>query len=130
MEGLAGNDKINGRDFRDFITGGAGSDTLTGGAGADFFEYEAITDGLDTIVDFELGQGGDAIDIQEVLVGYVSGVSNIAAFVRLSGSTKTTIAVNADGVGTDFVPLATLSTVANTVGLLDSLVANGNLLAA
>jgi hypothetical protein len=81
---------------------------------------------LDTITDFTRGSGGDRLDIHDVLVGFGAG-SNINNFVRLSGGAGTTVSVNADGVGTDFIALATLSNVTMTATLLNELVANGNL---
>ena len=54
-------------------------------------------------------------------------ISNVNSFVRLSGGASTTISVNADGVGTDFVALATLQNVAMSSTLLNDLIAQGNL---
>jgi hypothetical protein len=48
--------------------------------------------------------------------------------VQLTGGASTTIAVNSDGVGSDFVAIATLNGVAMTGSLLNDMVANGNLL--
>ena len=124
--GDAGNDQLNGGNGNDVLIGGPGTDRLTGGAGVDRFDFNAIGEGLDTITDFARGTGGDRLDIHDVLVGYGAG-SNINSFVRVSGGTSTTVFVNVDGVGTDFVALVTLQNVAMTAGLLNELVANGNL---
>jgi len=59
-------------------------------------------------------------------VGYTP--ANIANFVKLTGTTATTVAVNADGIGTDFVNIATLQGVVYTATLLNELVAQGNLI--
>ncbi|MGZ8196781.1 MAG: type I secretion C-terminal target domain-containing protein [Burkholderiales bacterium] len=130
LEGGLGNDRLDGGDSADTLIGGAGNDTLTGGAGRDRFAYQNLSDGLDTITDFARGSRGDILDLREVLVGYTAGVSNIASFVQLTGGAGTTISVNADGVGSDFLPLVTLQNVALTGSLLNDLVAQGNLVAA
>lgn len=127
--GGAGNDQLDGGDGNDLLTGGAGADTLTGGLGVDVFDFNLINEGRDTITDFARGFGGDKLDIKDVLVGYGSG-SNINNFVRLSGSTTTTVSVNADGVGTDFVALTTLQNVSMSSSLLNDLLAQGNLVVA
>ena len=126
LTGGAGNDQLNGGNGSDVLIGSAGADRLTGGAGVDRFDFNAIAEGLDTITDFVRGTTGDRLDIHDVLVGFGAG-SNVNNFVRLSGSTSTTVSVNADGVGNDFVAIATLTNVALTGSLLNELVANGNL---
>ncbi|HEX2825286.1 MAG TPA: type I secretion C-terminal target domain-containing protein, partial [Burkholderiales bacterium] len=121
------NDTLLGGSGNDWLVGGGGADTLTGGPGRDFFVYTALSDGVDTITDFTRGAGNDALDISDVLIGYHSGTSNISDFVRLTQSGgNTTVAVNADGVGADFVNLAVLQ---NTTGLLlNDMLAQGNLI--
>ena len=126
LSGGIGNDIMDGAGGNDVMIGGAGADRLTGSAGSDRFDYNAVTEGLDTIVDFTRGSGGDVLDIHDVLVGFGAG-SNVNNFVRLSGGAATTVSVNADGVGTDFVALTTLTNVALTGTLLNELIANGNL---
>ena len=128
LDGGAGSDVLRGEGGNDTLIGGAGADTLTGGAGSDRFDYNSIAEGLDTITDFTRGVGGDRLDISDVLVGYTAAPSDINSFVRLSGGASTTVSVNADGVGTDFVALATLQNVAMSAGLLNELLSNGNLI--
>ncbi len=128
--GMGGNDILRGDGGNDVLVGGAGNDTLTGGAGSDRFDYNAITEGLDIITDFTRGSGGDKLDIRDVLVGYNAGTSNINNFVQLTGGASATVAVNADGIGTDFVAMATLQNVAMSSSLLNDLLAQGNLVVA
>jgi Ca2+-binding RTX toxin-like protein len=50
--GGAGNDTLTGRDGNDRLRGEQGSDHLTGGNGLDDFVFDAISQGIDTITDF------------------------------------------------------------------------------
>lgn len=84
----------------------------------------------DAIADFARGATGDKLDIKDVLVGYTPGSSNIANFVRLSGTSNSTVWVNADGVGSDFLAVATLQNVAMSSTLLNDMLAQGNLVVA
>jgi Ca2+-binding RTX toxin-like protein len=56
LTGGTGNDSLTGGDGDDFLTGGDGTDTLTGGNGPDFFVYNNITDGIDSITDFNVAE--------------------------------------------------------------------------
>jgi Ca2+-binding RTX toxin-like protein len=128
LTGTASNDTLTGTSGDDLLQGLGGNDILTGGGGADHFAYSSIGDGLDSIVDFTRGVDGDALDISDVLVGnFVAGWQNPANFVQLveSGG-NTTVSVNLDGAGNDFVPLATLQGVTGAV--LNDMLAQGNLI--
>uniref|UniRef100_UPI0026151715 cadherin-like domain-containing protein n=1 Tax=Azospirillum sp. TaxID=34012 RepID=UPI0026151715 len=70
LEGTGGTDLLIGTDAadeiiayggNDVLLGKAGPDILTGGAGADSFRFAGLTDGLDTITDFQPGQ--DRIEV-------------------------------------------------------------------
>ncbi len=61
--GRDGDDVLVGGDGNDVLVGGAGNDVLIGGAGADTFKFGSVADGHDTIADFQLGAGGDTIDL-------------------------------------------------------------------
>nr|WP_254204945.1 retention module-containing protein [Aeromonas sp. FDAARGOS 1403] len=79
--GGIGNDILQGGDGNDLLIGGLGSDTMTGGAGSDTFKWIAgDADGsTDTITDFTLGNpsnGGDVLDLSDLLVGVPSGFNN------------------------------------------------------
>ncbi len=125
--GGAGNDVLVGGGGDDTLTGNGGNDSLTGGAGSDRFDYNAIGDGTDIVTDFVSGAGGDALDIRDVLVGFDPATpGNFIQLEEAGGST--TVRVNADGAGADFVALATLQ--GQTGLLLNDLLANGNLIVA
>jgi hypothetical protein len=74
LSGGALADSLSGGDGEDTLVGGAGADTLTGGAGSDRFVLEAVTlteanDTAalrDTITDFQVGTGGDVVDLLQL----------------------------------------------------------------
>ncbi|MGY3896452.1 DUF5801 repeats-in-toxin domain-containing protein [Aeromonas enterica] len=79
--GGIGNDILQGGDGNDLLIGGLGSDTMTGGAGSDTFKWIAgNADGsTDNITDFTLGNpanGGDVLDLSDLLVGVPSGANH------------------------------------------------------
>ena len=85
--GRAGDDVLYGGDDNDTLYGGDGYDILNGGSGADVFVFEnadAFND-VDVIQDFSAADL-DQIDISDLLVGYVSGVSDISDFVNFTNS--------------------------------------------
>jgi len=63
LTGNAGNDVLTGNAGNDILVGGAGNDILTGGADADKFEFNALSEKLDTIKD--LVSGTDKITINK-----------------------------------------------------------------
>ncbi len=127
LSGGTGNDVLVGGGANDVLTGNAGNDLLMGGAGSDRHDYNSIGDGVDTIAGFVAGAGGDALDIRDVLVGYNPATPD--SFIQLEAAGgSTTVKVNADGAGSDFVALATLQ--GQTGLLLNDLLANGNLIVA
>ena len=118
-------DVLVGSPLDDLLVGGGGSDVLSGLGGPDRFDFNAIDEGVDTITDFTAGVGGDTLDIRDLLQPV--GVP-LDARVRLEASGgDTMVSVNPDGLGDDFVPIATLEGVTGL--LLNDLLANGNLVA-
>lgn len=111
--GGGGNDTLLGGDSIDVLDGGAGNDVMTGGAGQDTFLRTATTaEGKDTITDFELGGSGDRLDVSDLLIGYLDGVSDISDFVRcvtVGGNTVVKVDANGDAGGAKFVDIAVLS---------------------
>jgi Ca2+-binding RTX toxin-like protein len=55
LSGGGGADIIFAQGGDDFIAGGPGNDLLVGGDGIDTFAYQALSNGADTIIDFENG---------------------------------------------------------------------------
>ncbi|NYG34495.1 type I secretion C-terminal target domain-containing protein [Sphaerotilus montanus] len=104
-----GNDTLVGGDGNDTLTGGQGNDVLTGGVGSDVFAWTLSDQGtsgapaVDTITDFNTSlpaDGGDIIDLRDLLAGEnTSTLQNYLEFTFSgSGSTaSTTIHVSANG---------------------------------
>ncbi|HIJ43903.1 MAG: calcium-binding protein [Rhodospirillales bacterium] len=98
---------IDGDYGNDTITGGAGNDTLTGGGGSDTFIYQSGDSGVDIIKDFQGYNGGDVLDLT-LLTNAVDGDSIGSFFNLVEADGNTTVQVDADGVGQDYVDVVTL----------------------
>ena len=112
--GGAGNEIVfNMTPGDDTLDGGAGDDILTGGGGADSFVFDAVTEGLDTITDFEADLDGgplpfdaleDRLDLTGILDANFDGttddINDFVKAVRL-GNGNTIISVDPDGNNVD-----------------------------
>lgn len=132
IDGLAGNDQLfggGGNDTliggagNDTLAGGAGTDTLTGGAGIDRYQFTIADSNGDRITDYDYGEQ----------IAISSGPTQLARYglVTSGGDTRLTIDTNGDGtpdvtlllpgtlngtlslsletVGTDTVPVLTIT---------------------
>ena len=116
IDGGDGDDVIVAGNGANTITGGGGKDTMTGGTGVDTYVYKLVTDSqgtkVDVITNFQVGAGGDVIDLSAITNGgaYL-GVANgygavLTSFTAggsaeavLDSSTSTLyIDINGDGV--------------------------------
>ncbi|GEM_PF-3176215 len=94
---LIGGDKgdtLKGGASNDNITGGAGNDVITTGAGNDDVIYNALTDGLDTIKDFDFGaaSGTNAqVDQFDLSAFITKAASNGGAFDTVGKSSTGTL---------------------------------------
>ena len=127
IAGGAGNDIIFGQEGHDQITGGAGNDLLYGGSGSDTFFYNAATDGLDTIKDFDVSEG-DVLDLSTLLsgAGYDPVNDAINAFVFASDTAQGTV-IKVDLTGSGNVAAAqTIAVLSDVHGIdLNTLVTAG-----
>ena len=91
--GFDDDDNMLGGDKGDYLFGGAGDDVIrgragddevTGGTGADTFTFEATSNGLDTIKDFNDTEG-DILDLDAIITG---GEYNTAGTAIVEGSTS------------------------------------------
>jgi S-layer protein len=116
ITGGAGNDVINAGNGTNTITGGGGADTMTGGTGVDTYKYSAVAESqgtnVDVITNFQVGAGGDVIDVSAITTegGSFLGIANGYGAV-LTSLTKTkgdavfdkstsTLYIDVDGSGT------------------------------
>lgn len=105
LVGGSGSDKLKGGGARDKLIGGADDDTLTGGAGNDLFIFKSLSDGIDTIVDFDLAEG-DALNLRKLLIGLDEAAPEDVVRLRSEGG-DTIVAVSPDAEG-DFTDLVRL----------------------
>ncbi|NPV19541.1 beta strand repeat-containing protein [Bradyrhizobium aeschynomenes] len=103
MEGVIGsnfNDTIIGSSSADVLIGGRGSDQLTGNGGSDTFKWQAgdlTGGGLDSILDFQSGSGGDVIDLSGLLSGVSGNHADAVRFVD-GGGHSSLASANGSGV--------------------------------
>ncbi len=104
---VADEDIIDGGKGEDLIWGGHGNDTLTGGADSDIFLFREIDYSLDTITDFELGVGGDQLNLTDLLAAYNDVDHAISDFINIRDEAGNSIvSVDTDGGGNSFVDIA------------------------
>ncbi|MGJ5176990.1 tandem-95 repeat protein [Bradyrhizobium oligotrophicum] len=100
LNGGTGNDLLFGNGGNDVLIGGKGSDLLVGGAGSDTFTWQSgdlSGGGLDILVDFESGAGGDVIDLSGLLASVSGNHADAVRFVD-SGGHSSLASANGSGV--------------------------------
>lgn len=107
--GGTGIDQLSSGAGNDYLWGGAEADIISGGAGRDRFAYNALSEGGDTIGDFQTGSGGDILDVSVLAarLGWTSTDFIGDGLIRAVQSGANTVLQATDG--TDWVNLATLS---------------------
>jgi large repetitive protein len=146
--GGAGNDFLSGGAGNDVLSGGTGDDVLSGGTGSDTFVWKLSETGTDHITDFTLatpGNGGDVLDLSDLLVGETANAANLATYLNFSADTSGRAVLSIDpnsssvsgGTGTagqtivlDNVSFADLQTYAGgttNADIIGKLLSDGNL---
>ena len=100
--GGAGNDSLNGWTGDDFLVGGDGADDLQPGSGRDTLDYNHLSEAGDTIGGFEIGAGGDVLDLHDLLVdiGYAGSNPFADGYLIFSNvGNQTQVLVDPDGLG-------------------------------
>lgn len=105
LRGGVGEDTLNGGAGNDILIGGKGQDILVGGLGTDVFKWGRGDSGIagspvrDTISDFDtvtLVQGGDVLDVRDLLQG--ENTSNLVNYLHFeSVGSDTIIHISANG---------------------------------
>lgn len=112
LVGGTGDDILIGGAGDDTLIGGPGADTMTGGAGSDTFAYEegdleGVTAG-DTIIGFELGTGGDEMELTDLLEA--AGTYGITPDSGDASILDVTVDLDGPGGTYSSEPLATVET--------------------
>lgn len=121
LVGGPGDDYLHGGPGDDEFFGEQGDDTLLGGAGSDTYYFSDPTDaaGFDLIPQFDVGPGGDKLDLTALLdaVDYDGVDPQSDGFISLSqNGTNTDILFDADGGGDSYTTIARLqNTDANSI---------------
>lgn len=111
LSGGSGNDLIFGQEGNDIIHGGLGNDDIYGGSGADRFLFETISEGVDTIHDFNVSQG-DKLDFSTLLSVFDPLIDNIHDFVfatEISGNTVISVDTSGSGNSSGAIEVAMLT---------------------
>lgn len=100
--------------------------TASGTLAVDTFDFNAPGGAPEVISGFAVGENGDVLDVSDLLEGYLAGDSDPNAFARvIDAGSATLLEVNADGTGSDFLPVAVL--LGETGLTVNDLLADGNL---
>lgn len=86
LKGGGGNDNINGQGGNDTLIGQAGVDQLQGGIGADKFVFNSTSEGVDTILNYEVSVVGETIQVSKAGFGGGLTLGTLAASQFVIGS--------------------------------------------
>ncbi|MDO2953971.1 type I secretion C-terminal target domain-containing protein [Aeromonas simiae] len=120
--------------------GGIGADIQTGNSGSDTFKWGSSdgSAGVDIIKDFQVGVGGDVLDLSDLLSGEHANAASLDLYFTFSqgpGSGKSTLTIDMDGSGggvtTQTIQFDNIDLTMNGTRtdqqIIDDLLAQGNL---
>ncbi|MCT7943365.1 beta strand repeat-containing protein, partial [Shewanella holmiensis] len=122
--GGTGNDSLDGGSDNDVLIGGLGNDTLIGGLGDDTFVWSKGDTGIDTIMDFEVGN--NKLHLSDLLQNEQNG--NLDDFLHFSfnnGNTTISIDVDKDGKVDQTIVLDGVDLSAEYGSTTDGVIING-----
>ncbi|PJE79474.1 Serralysin B [invertebrate metagenome] len=122
----------------DLISGGAGNDILTGGEGSNIFSWSSSDSGSaaepaeDTITDFQVGQGGDTLDLSDILAGDIEPLEDYLALNFENGDTTLEVKSDVNSSATqkiklEGVDLSSYAGASTDAEILNNLLNDGNL---
>ncbi|MFM5463508.1 DUF5801 repeats-in-toxin domain-containing protein, partial [Aeromonas simiae] len=140
LKGMSGADKLIGGAGNDTLMGGIGADIQTGNSGSDTFKWGSSdgSAGVDIIKDFQVGVGGDVLDLSDLLSGEHANAASLDLYFTFSqgpGSGKSTLTIDMDGSGggvtTQTIQFDNIDLTMNGTRtdqqIIDDLLAQGNL---
>ena len=117
----------------DSLVSTANNDVMFGGAGADTFVWQAGNTGVDTVADFNAGEG-DVLDLSALLTGETNTSGSLDSYLNFSlvdGDTVIEVDANGDLSGTDqtivLEGVDLVTGAANDAAIIDSLLASNSL---
>jgi uncharacterized protein len=100
IEGTPAKNNLTGSAGKDRITGFVGADILSGGLNADEFVYATTGDGIDTIIDFTLGEDKIVLTALMQSLGYQGADPLADGMIKFTPfGNNTVVYIDADGAG-------------------------------
>ncbi len=112
LNGTSGADRIDAGSGDDKVWGGGGADLMTGGTGNNTYIYKAVSEGGDTVTDFNSGDKLDLSALFKSVVGFKAAEAQAKGYVVIAQKgSSVTVSADLDGAAGAGAPvlLATLA---------------------